>query len=144
MSTLKVTNIQDTSGGNNSTSAEIYEGRAKAHANWYWSNNVGTGVPTLRSSYNVNSLTDNGSGDITITFTTSLSDANYTCVGSFINTGDNYTNVTSSATRAYGTLTFAPTGAAPTASAVRCQTCYGAASGSNGGAVDAAGAIAIY
>ena len=43
MSTIKVTNLQDTSGGNQSTSGEIFQGRAKAWINF---NGNGT-VPTI-------------------------------------------------------------------------------------------------
>ena len=76
MSTLKVTNIQDTGGSNNSTSAEIYSGRAKA-----WVNFNATGTVAIRASYNVSSITDNGTGDYTVNFTTALADANYSVVG---------------------------------------------------------------
>lgn len=41
----------------------------------------GTGTPAIRASYNVTSITDNGTGDYTITFTTALTDANYSVVG---------------------------------------------------------------
>ena len=44
-----------------------------------WVNFNGTTSPgTIRSSYNVSSVTKNGTGDYTITFTTPMSDANYT------------------------------------------------------------------
>ena len=74
MSTLKVTNIQDTSGGNSSTTAEIKNGIAKA-----WVNFNGTGTVAIRAQYNVSSITDNGTGDYTVNFTTAISDANYAC-----------------------------------------------------------------
>jgi hypothetical protein len=72
MSTIKVTNIQDTSGGNQSTSEEIFEGRAKV-----WVNFNGTGTIEIRDDFNVESLTDNGTGDYTITFTNALANTNY-------------------------------------------------------------------
>ena len=72
MSTLKVTNIQDTSGGNSSTSAEIYSGRAKA-----WVNFNGTGTVAIRADFNVSSITDNGTGNYTLNFTNALTDANF-------------------------------------------------------------------
>lgn len=37
---------------------------------------------TITASFNVNSLTDNGAGDTTITFTNAMSDANYSAVSS--------------------------------------------------------------
>jgi hypothetical protein len=72
MSTLKVTTIQDTSGGNASTSEQIAQGRAKA-----WINFNGTGTVAIRDSFNVSSLTDNGTGDYSMNFSSAMSDANY-------------------------------------------------------------------
>ena len=47
-----------------------------------WVNFNGTTSPgTIRSSYNVSSVTKNGTGDYTINFTTALADANYSIVG---------------------------------------------------------------
>lgn len=45
-----------------------------------WGSFDGTGTPALRSTYNVDSLTDGGTGRWTITFTTALGDTNYTTV----------------------------------------------------------------
>jgi hypothetical protein len=44
-----------------------------------WVNFDGTGTPAIRASGNVSSITDNGTGDYTINFTTAMPDANY-CV----------------------------------------------------------------
>ena len=74
MSTLKTSNIQDTSGNNNSTPEEINQGRAKA-----WANFDGTGTVSIRTSFNIASITDNGTGDYTLTFTNAMTDADY-CV----------------------------------------------------------------
>ena len=46
-----------------------------------WVNFNGTGTVAIRSSYNVSSITDNGTGDYTVNFTTALSDANYSVTG---------------------------------------------------------------
>ena len=59
---------------NASGSAPVYACRA-------WANFNGTGTVALRSSGNVSSLTDNGSGDYTITFATAMPDANYCVTG---------------------------------------------------------------
>jgi hypothetical protein len=83
MSTLKVTNIQDTSGGNSSTTAEIKNGIAKA-----WVNFNGTGTVAIRASFNVSSITDNGVGDYTVNFATALADANYAVFGSGVCASD--------------------------------------------------------
>ena len=77
MSTLKTANIQDTSGGNNSTPEEINQGRAKA-----WVNFNGTGTVAIRNNYNVSTVTDNGTGDYTINFTNAFANANYAVTGS--------------------------------------------------------------
>ena len=73
MSTIKVTNLQDTSGGNSSTSEEIFEGRAKAWVNFDGS----AGAVSIRGSFNVSSITENATGDYTINFSSAMSDANY-------------------------------------------------------------------
>ena len=75
MSTIKVTNIQDTSGGNQSTSEEIFQGRAKA-----WVNFNGLNTVAIRDDFNVSSITDNGTGDYTVNFTDAMSNTNYCCV----------------------------------------------------------------
>lgn len=79
MSTLKTSNIQDTSGNNNSTPEEISQGRAKA-----WINFDGTlaSIGNGRDNYNVTSVTDNGTGDYSINFTNNMSNANYAFAGS--------------------------------------------------------------
>ena len=69
MSTLKVNNIKDASGG---TSNLKIDGAAKA-----WVNFNGTGTVAIRDDLNVSSITDNGSGDYTINFATAMANANY-------------------------------------------------------------------
>ena len=46
-----------------------------------WVNFNGTGTVAIRASFNVSSITDNGTGDYTVNFTTALPDANYAAVG---------------------------------------------------------------
>lgn len=46
-----------------------------------WVNFNGTGTVAIRASYNVTSITDNGTGDYTVNFTTALQDANYAVAG---------------------------------------------------------------
>ena len=55
---------------NASGSAPIFACRA-------WVNLDGTGTVAIRDSGNVSSITDNGTGDYTVNFTTAMSDANY-------------------------------------------------------------------
>ena len=47
-----------------------------------WVNFDGTGTVAIRASGNVSSLTDNGTGDYSVNFTTSMPDANYGVSGS--------------------------------------------------------------
>lgn len=51
-----------------------HQGMAKA-----WVNFNGTGTPAIAASFNVSSITDNGTGDYTINFTSALADANFAC-----------------------------------------------------------------
>ncbi len=46
-----------------------------------WVNFNGTGTVAIRASGNVSSITDNGTGDYTVNFTTAMPDANYSLVG---------------------------------------------------------------
>lgn len=73
MSTLKVNAIVDASGGNTAT-INTYAPPAPVRA---WVNFNGTGTVAIRASYNVSSITDNGTGDYTINFTTAMPDTNY-------------------------------------------------------------------
>ena len=77
MSTLRCTNLQDTAGGNSLTTAQIYNGAAKA---WGAFNNVG-GV-SIRASFNISSITDTGSNYFLVNFTNAMTDANYSIVTS--------------------------------------------------------------
>ena len=46
-----------------------------------WVNFNGTGTVAIRASYNVSSITDNGTGDYTVNYTTNMADVNYMCSG---------------------------------------------------------------
>ncbi len=77
-----------------------------------WVNFNGTGTVAIRGSGNVTSITDNGTGDYTINFTTAMTDANYSTVGT-----------TGSPAAAHGIVTFfAGTGTATTTSTIRFST----------------------
>jgi hypothetical protein len=88
MSTLVAQTISN--GTVSTSSANVIQGSAKA-----WVNFNGTGTPAIRASYNVSSITDNGTLSYRINFTNALPDANYCYVfgGSNVNdgTGTNYT-----------------------------------------------------
>ena len=68
-----------TIGGN---SELIAPGDAPLFAARAWVNFNGTSVPAIRGSGNVTSITDNGTGNYTINFTTAMVDANYAVSGS--------------------------------------------------------------
>ena len=71
MSTLKVDTIQDASGSNASTTAQIEQGRAKVWVNFN-GNSFG-----IRDSFNVGSVTDHGTGQYTVNFATNMSNDDY-------------------------------------------------------------------
>jgi hypothetical protein len=64
MSTLRVNTLQTQAG------VEVYTAKA-------WVNFNGTGTVAIRAAGNVSSITDNGTGDYTVNFTTAMTDANY-------------------------------------------------------------------
>ena len=72
MSTLRLTTISNQTGSASVPSDTVINGSAKA-----WVNFNGTGTVAIRASFNVSSITDNGTGDYTVNFTTALEDANY-------------------------------------------------------------------
>jgi hypothetical protein len=72
MSTLRLTTISNQTGSASVPSDTVINGSAKA-----WVNFNGTGTVAIRASFNVSSITDNGTGDYTVNFTTALADANY-------------------------------------------------------------------
>lgn len=65
---------------NASGSAPVYAARA-------WVNFNGTGTVAIRASGNVTSITDNGTGDYTVNFTTAMPDVNYSVSGAATNGG---------------------------------------------------------
>lgn len=85
-----------------SGSAPSYSARA-------WVNFNGTGTVAIRESGNVSSITDNGTGDYTVNFTTAMPDANYTTTGTA-----NFSSGVAWVSAPYST--------APTTSAVRLKT----------------------
>tara|TARA_R110000868_G_scaffold264839_1_gene523468 strand:+ start:170 stop:685 length:516 start_codon:yes stop_codon:yes gene_type:complete len=56
-------------------------GSAPAYLCRAWVNFNGTGTVAIRASGNVSSITDNGTGNYTINFTTAMSDVNFCAVG---------------------------------------------------------------
>ena len=58
-----------------------YGSNANAYGCRAWVNFNGTGTVAIRASGNVSSITDNGTGDYTVNFTTAMVDANYAVIG---------------------------------------------------------------
>ena len=82
MSTLKVNNLQDISGANNSTPEQVAQGRAKF---WVTFEGDSSGTnKTINDSFNVSTIADNGTGDFTINFTNNLSNNNYCVLGGHV------------------------------------------------------------
>jgi len=118
MSTLRVNNLtnQANDGGIDFAVQPVIDGLAKA-----WVNFNGTGTVAIRASYNVSSITDNGSGDYTVNFTTAMPDANYSAVCMVS------TNNVEAGGRS-GNVMMILNSTAPTASAFRVINLFGASS----------------
>ena len=72
MSTIKADNVATRDGSQSTSSLNVINGCAKA-----WVNFNGTGTVAIRAAYNVGSITDNGTGDYTVNFTTPMPDTKY-------------------------------------------------------------------
>lgn len=72
MSQIRVNDITDSGGSWSSTPQQISQGRAKA-----WVNFNGQGTVSIRDDYNVNTISDNGTGIYTVNFSSSMPNANY-------------------------------------------------------------------
>jgi hypothetical protein len=86
MSTLAAVNLKNPSSATNNvvlaTNGDLqfnsgYGSAATAYGCRAWVNFNGTGTVAIRASGNVSSITDNGTGDYTVNFTTAMVDANY-------------------------------------------------------------------
>ena len=95
MSTIAVDNARPSAGG---TSYSLTSGVAKA-----WVNFNGTGTIAIRDSYNVGSITDNGSAYYTINISNAFSGSNYNF------TGMSQQDVTTQGSGVMGDITLSPT-----------------------------------
>tara|TARA_R100000654_G_scaffold65911_1_gene93929 strand:+ start:3656 stop:4774 length:1119 start_codon:yes stop_codon:yes gene_type:complete len=76
----KLTTIKDTSGNNPSTPAEVAQGRAKVWLNFDGTATTNaTDLAGVRDSFNVSSVVETASGELTVNFTNAMSNTNY-CV----------------------------------------------------------------
>ena len=83
MSTLKVNNLQDINGANNSTPEQVAQGRAKA-----WVRFDGTGTVSITDSFNISSITDNGTGRYGFDFTNNMANGNFAVLISTVEDAD--------------------------------------------------------
>jgi hypothetical protein len=97
-----------------------------------WVNFNGTSTVAIRASYNVSSITDNGTGDYTVNFTTAMPDANYSISGTAARTG------TTAQAGAGFTLTANDVVAARTSSACRLIVLVNAGDGAFDSPIDSA------
>ena len=113
------------------------QGLAKA---WVVFNGSDTG--SILDSFNVSSITDNGTGDYNINFSTALSNANYAFIGS-IHNADNSGNQASGAVRGPAGVhgEYQSTG---TTSTYRIEVRYGAKNNSDGGVMDASRIYCVF
>lgn len=79
MSTLSTANIQ-TKAANTPPVIKDLNGTEVGQFARAWVNFNGTGTVAIRDSFNVASITDNGTGDYRLNFSNSLANANFTCV----------------------------------------------------------------
>ena len=108
--TLTTPNIDSAQFATVSGTAPIYPCRA-------WVNFNGSGTVAIRGSGNVSSITDNGTGNYTVNFTTAMTDANYSVSGIASDVGGTgnrglvslYTGITTPAVGSFRIFTFADT-----------------------------------
>ena len=120
MSTLKVNTIQDASGGNSLTPSNVKQGIAKVWINYSQSDG------STRDSFNVSSVTNHATGQITVNFSTNMTGGNYCTVSAVAGvngkvgmgcyTSTNYSGVkfqssyTSSSSQRFNIVSSNPTG----------------------------------
>lgn len=83
MSTLKVNRIEPRTGDTvEIVGLDIPESPVKAWVNFgaNGQDNNGSGIVVIKDSFNVNSVTDNGTGDFTVNLTNPMPDTNYAVV----------------------------------------------------------------
>jgi hypothetical protein len=120
--TLTTPTIDSASVPTVSGTAPLYMARA-------WVNFNGTGVVAIRASGNVSSITDNGTGDYTVNFTTAMPDANYSTIVTTRGNGN--------AGRGVGALIDCPkTGTTPTTTTITFAVGIGATASVNGDVYD--------
>tara|TARA_B100000963_G_C22350828_1_gene547165 strand:+ start:332 stop:703 length:372 start_codon:yes stop_codon:yes gene_type:complete len=101
-SELRVNTLKDASGNNSIATSFVAGGSAKS-----WINFNGTGTIAIRDSFNVGSITDNGTGQTGVSFTSAFVNDSYAASGAFgwANNGNQvYTTPTSATVGRANTL----------------------------------------
>jgi hypothetical protein len=91
MSTAKFDTLSTLDGSQSVPVGTVAQGTARA-----WVNFNGTGTVAIRAAFNVTSITDNGTGDYTLNFTTAMLDANYVPMlqnTGYLSAGANYAHL---------------------------------------------------
>ena len=104
------------------------QGIAKA---WIVLDGRASTIGTGEDSFNVSGVTDHGTGDYTITFSTAMPSANYVIAGMVANTPDDFSSQVAGSTRGAVGIHIKGT-TAPTASAFRVETRFGSTSSFDG------------
>jgi len=96
-SELRVNTLKDASGNNSIATSFVAGGSAKAWINYNMSSSS-----SIYGSFNFASLTDNGTGDATVTVTSNLSNANFAQVDGTGDEGGQFNNSRALATATSG------------------------------------------
>jgi uncharacterized protein (AIM24 family) len=119
--TITVPNVTGTvilaNASNNLQMNSGYGSDATSYGCRAWVNFNGSGTVAIRASGNVSSITDNGTGNYTVNFTSALVDANYSVTGMASDTGGIgnrglvalYRGITAPTTSAFTVFTFTDT-----------------------------------
>jgi hypothetical protein len=97
--TDRTLNLPDSAGTLTTTEAVLTQFNASGSAPVYacraWVNFNGTGTVAINASGNVSSITDNGTGDYTVNFTTAMQDTNF---AAFLGNGGGYNDLSGART----------------------------------------------
>ena len=77
MSVVKAEAVSNVAGTKEADTGDLIDGRCTA-----WVNFNGQGTVAIRESFNVSSITDNGTGVYSVNFANAMNDANYSAVAS--------------------------------------------------------------
>ena len=102
--------LEDTDSTFDARTALNATGSAPIYACRAWVNFNGNGTVAIRSSGNVSSITDNGTGNFTVNFTTAMPDANYATVCSSANSGSTWPRIIGAGTHSNSTYSTSQVG----------------------------------